>query len=148
MKQTKQEKRTKRTEIRTERMNLRLSRTEKEMFQNKASRAFHGNMTQMVAYAVKMLNENRLDQKFKLISLFSESCNKILFELKKSGTNINQIAHQLNALMKEYDGRPECAMVKRCLDSLVSPGIKRHNETLLHVENAFTAALNELMCAP
>ena len=137
-----------RSVTRNKRMHLRLTMAEKELFQKKASRAFRGNATQMVVYAVGMLDEDRLKKKFKLISRFSESCNRILVELRKSGNNINQVAHQMNAMMKVYEGKPQYAPVKDCLDGLVYPILNNHNETLLHLEADFSEALNELMSTP
>ncbi|MBO4820140.1 MAG: hypothetical protein J5548_01565 [Prevotella sp.] len=145
MKTTKQ---TKKTRNRTMRVDLRLTKSEKTMFFEKAGDAFDGNVTQMVVYAVRMLDENRLSQKLKLIGKFSESCNSILVEFKKSGTNLNQAAHQLNALMGEYDGKPQHAVVKDCLENHLLPSIKLHNDAVLQVEKGFTSALNELMGTP
>lgn len=127
------------------RVDLRLTKSEKTMFFEKAGDAFDGNVTQMVVYAVRMLDENRLSQKLKLIGKFSESCNSILVEFKKSGTNLNQAAHQLNALMGEYDGKPQHAVVKDYLENHLLPSIKLHNDAVLQVEKGFTSALNELM---
>ena len=130
------------------RVDLRLTKSEKTMFLQKAGNAFDGNVTQMVVYAVSMLDENRLGRKQELIGKFSESCNKILVEFKKSGTNLNQAAHQLNALMGEYDGKPQHAVVKDYLDKHLLPSIKLHNDAVLQVEKGFTSALNELMGTP
>ena len=138
----------KRLKTRNKRMHLRLTMAEKELFQKKALRAFRGNATQMMVYAVRMLDEDRLKKKFELISRFSESCNKLLVELRKSGNNVNQVAHQMNALMAAYEGKPQYAVVKDCLDKQVCPCLQNHNETLLHLEEGFSEALNELMCTP
>ena len=139
---------TKKTQNRTMRVDLRLTKSEKAMFLQKANSAFDGNVTQMVVYAVSMLNENRLSQKLKLIGKFSESCNSILVEFRKSGTNLNQAAHQLNVLMSKYEGKPQHAVVKVCLDNHLLPSIKLHNDAVLQVEKDFTSALNELMGTP
>ena len=130
------------------RVDLRLTKSEKTMFLEKAGNAFDGNVTQMVVYAVSMLDENRLGRKQELIGKFSESSNSILVEFKKSGTNLNQAAHQLNALMGEYDGKPQHAVVKDCLDKHLLPSIKHHNDAVLQVEKGFASALNELMGTP
>jgi hypothetical protein len=139
---------TKKTRNRTMRVDLRLTKSEKTMFLKKANNAFDGNVTQMVVYAVSMLNENRLGQKLKLIGKFSESCNSILVEFKKSGTNLNQVAHQVNALMGNYEGKPQYAVVKNCLDNHLLPCIKLHNDAVLQVGRDFASALNELMSIP
>ena len=118
---------TKKTQNRTMRVDLRLTKS---------------------VYAVSMLDENRLGRKQELIGKFSQSCNSILVEFRKSGTNLNQAAHQLNVLMSKYEGKPQHAVVKDCLDNHLLPSIKLHNDAVLQVEKDFTSALNELMGTP
>ena len=83
---------TKKTRNRTMRVDLRLTKSEKTMFFEKAGDAFDGNVTQMVVYAVSMLDENLLGRKQELIGKFSESFKKKSRSMRLSRTALTSIS--------------------------------------------------------
>ena len=90
--------------IRTCRVTIRLTETDRAMFKEKANASFNGNISKLIFTSVSLYKNDRMKSKYATAQRFADLYDQLLPELKKGGTNLNQVAHQLNAAMLQYMG--------------------------------------------
>ncbi len=129
------------------RVTLRLTETDRTMFKKKADDSFNGNISKLIFSAVSLYKNDRLKSKFAMANRFSNLYDQLVPELKKSGTNLNQVAHQLNAAMQQYMGRPPADQIKVYLDKKLTPVLIMHGNLILKLSTAHEKILNDLIKA-
>ena len=127
------------------RVTLRLTENEHSMFKKKAGESFNGNVSRMIVNAVVLFKNDRLASKYSMAKRFSDLYNELLPELKKSGTNLNQVAHQLNAAMLQYMGQPPTDKIRVYLDKRLDPVLLAHAKLLVMLKTAHDKVLNDVV---
>lgn len=105
---------------------FRLTNDEFKLFKMKANAMFNSNVSKMIIYSVGLLNQDRLETKYNIIKHYSDSYQQLMTELKRHGTNINQVAHQLNAAMIQYNDSPPAGYVKNFINQTLHPILVIH----------------------
>ena len=129
------------------RVTLRLTETDRAMFKEKADDSFNGNISKMIFNAVSIFKNDRLKSKYAMARRFADLYDQLIPELKKGGTHINQVAHQLNAAMLQYMGEPPADWIKQYLDKRLNPVLTFYANLLLKLAKAHDKVLNDLVKA-
>lgn len=85
--------------MKTERIELRLSKEDKRLFQEKANNYI--SMSALIIDAVKSFNETGGSNKIETLNNWSKVFSKHNIKINKVGYNINQVAHYINIVNKE-----------------------------------------------
>lgn len=142
---TKTEKKTKPKRI--YRVTVRLTTDDLTMFRQKAKKMFGGKISRLIVYAVSLLNENHLVDKYEKVNELSSVYNELSFELKKSGTNLNQAVKQLNVAMLQYGNRPPAAILRRIAEETVEPAVELQVDLMETLFDAYKKLLADIMKA-
>ena len=124
---------------------IRVTADEKMMFQQKAMKMFGGNISRLILNAVEDFNEKRLTEKYRKVDELTQVYNKLSYELKKSGTNLNQATKQLNTAMLKYGDKPPSGIMRRIADETVEPAVKSLNNLVEVLGNIFNKLLSDLI---
>ena len=127
------------------RVTLRLTEADRAMFKEKADESFNGNISKMIFSAVSLYKNDRLQSKYAMAQKYADLYNELLPELKKSGTNLNQVAHQLNAAMLQYMGQPPTDKIRVYLDKRLDPVLLAHAKLLVMLKTAHDKVLNDVV---
>lgn len=142
---TKTEKKTKLKRV--YRVTVRLTTDDLTMFRQKAKKMFGGKISRLIVYAVSLLNENHLVDKYEKVNELSSVYNELSFELKKSGTNLNQAVKQLNVAMLQYGNRPPAAILRRIAEETVEPAVELQADLMETLFDAYKKLLTDIMKA-
>ncbi len=142
---TKTEKKTKLKRI--YRVTVRLTADELTMFRQKAKKMFGGKISRLIVYAVSLLNENHLADKYEKVSELSSVYNELTFELKKSGANLNQAVKQLNVAMQQYGNHPPASILRRIAEETVEPAVELQADLMDTLQEAYKKLLTDIMKA-
>jgi len=129
------------------RVTLRLTEADRVMFKEKANASFNGNISKMIFSAVSLYKDDRMQSKYAMAQKYSDLYEQLIPELKKGGTNLNQVAHQLNAAMLQYKGEPPANYLKSYLDKRLNPVLILYARLLLTLERAHGKIVNNLVKA-
>lgn len=106
---------------------------------------FNSNVSKMIIYSVGLLNQDRLETKYNIIKHYSDSYQQLMTELKRHGANINQVAHQLNAAMIQYNDSPPAGYVKNFIDQTLHPILVIHLRFLDFISRVHDKKLVDVM---
>ena len=126
---------------------IRVTADEKRMFQQKAMKMFGGNISRLILNAVEHINEKKLIEKYRKVDELTQVYNQLSYELKKSGTNLNQATKQLNTAMLKYGDKPPSGIMRRIAEETVEPAVELQNDLLDMLSKIFSKLLSDIMKA-
>lgn len=133
--------------IRTCRVTIRLTETDRAMFKEKANASFNGNISKLIFTSVSLYKNDRMKSKYATAQRFADLYDQLLPELKKGGTNLNQVAHQLNAAMLQYMGEPPADWIRQYLDKRLNTVLTYYAGLLWRLGKAHDKIVNDLVKA-
>ena len=133
--------------IRTCRVTIRLTEADRTMFKEKANASFNGNISKLIFTAVSLYKNDRMKSKYATAQRFADLYDQLLPELKKGGTNLNQVAHQLNAAMLQYMGEPPADWIRQYLDKRLNTVLTYYAGLLWRLGKAHDKIVNDLVKA-
>ena len=133
--------------IRTCRVTIRLTEADRTMFKDKANASFNGNISKLIFTAVSLYKNDRMKSKYATAQRFADLYDQLLPELKKGGTNLNQVAHQLNAAMLQYMGEPPADWIRQYLDKRLNTVLTYYAGLLWRLGKAHDKIVNDLVKA-
>ena len=127
------------------RRTFRATAEDAAMIKSKANKMFGGNQSRLIIYAVSLLDEDRLVKKYDMIQKLTDSYNHCAQELKKSGTNINQVTKQLNMVMLQFQNKPTANFVKNYVSQSLQPIMDTHENLLEMITLFFQKMMTKVM---
>lgn len=127
------------------RVTVRLTADELSLFKQKAEKMYGGKISRLIVNAVELLNEDRLTVKYNKVDELSRIYDEFSYELGKSGTNLNQAAKQLNAVMLEYGNHPSVGIIKRISEQTLKPAVEMQHDLVTRLNEIFKKLLEDIM---